>query len=194
MASCRFSERLRYRSAIPGGAIYEDELVHASHWKGDQDEYLGSLIIQTNPHAAGVADLTEDGARDVGPQSTRLARASKAVVGAENVYGYVFAEVVPHFHCLVVARYPGVPEKHWRLNLDDWLEAPRGDVEAVASLAGRLRQALESPSPRVCGGSGEPAYPLSGATHPGARWRPPGQSCIETQRLRTEAGRLCGRA
>jgi len=146
MASCLFCDRLRSPTAIPGGAIYEDDLVHASHYMDEETEYLGYLLIQTKRHAAGVAELTDEEAQAVGLTATRLARALKAVVGAEKVYTYVFGEKVPHFHCLVVARYRGVPEEYWRLNLGDWPEAPRGNAEAVAELARRLRRTLESAS------------------------------------------------
>lgn len=146
MPSCRFCERLQDPSAIPGGPIYEDDLVHASHFMDDETEYLGYLFIQTKRHAAGLAELTDEEARDVGLTATRLARALKAVVGAEKVYSYVFGEKVAHFHCLVVARYRGVPEAYWRLNLGAWPEAPRGNAEAVAELARRLRRTLESAS------------------------------------------------
>jgi diadenosine tetraphosphate (Ap4A) HIT family hydrolase len=142
MAVCRLCERLRDPSVIPGGAIYEDDLLHASHWYGDGPGYLGEILIQTKRHTPGVADLTDEEARDVGLQSTRIARALKEVVGAEKIYTYVFGEAVPHFHELVVARPHDVPERYWRLNLSDWPEAPQGDAEAVAELAVRLRARL----------------------------------------------------
>ena len=149
MPSCRFCERLEDPSAIPGGPIYEDDLVHASHYMDDETEYLGYLVVQTKRHAAGLAELTDEEAQDVGLTATRLARALKAVVGAEKVYSYVFGEKVPHFHCLVVARYRDVPEEYWRLKLGDWPEAPRGNAEAVAELARRIRRTLESASYRA---------------------------------------------
>lgn len=144
MAGCFFCERLAHASAIPGGAIFEDELLHASHWFDGGPEYLGHLVLQTKRHAPGVADLTDEEARRVGLVATRLARALKATVGAEKVYAYVFAEAVPHYHQLLTARYPGVPKEYWRLNLGEWPDAPRGDANAVAEVARRVRSYLET--------------------------------------------------
>ena len=124
--------------------MYEDELIHASHWFDEGPAYLGTFLLQTKRHAAGVADLTEDEARDVGLRSARIARALKATVDAEKVSTYVFGEAVPHFHEFVVARYRGVPETYWRLNLADWPEAPRGDERADADLARQVRDALRA--------------------------------------------------
>lgn len=63
-------------------------------------------------------------------------------MGAEKVYAYVFAEAVPHYHELIVARYPGVPKEYWRLNIGAWPGAARGDGAAVERLAERLRDAM----------------------------------------------------
>lgn len=52
---------------IPGGAIHEDDLVHASHDMGDGTEYLGRLLIQTKRHAPVVPDLTDEEAREGSP-------------------------------------------------------------------------------------------------------------------------------
>ena len=142
MAACRLCERLRNPLAVPGGAVYEDDLVHASHWYGGSPGYLGEIILQTRRHAPGVADLTDDEARDVGLQTTRIARVLKEAVGAEKIYAYVFGEAVPHFHELIVARPHGLPEKYWRLDVGDWPEAAQGDGEAIAALARRLRGKL----------------------------------------------------
>ena len=149
MTGCMFCERLADPAGIPGGAIYEDAHLHASHYFETAPAYLGRVLVQTKRHAAGLAELTDDEGRAFGLLSARIARALKASAGAGKVYAYCFGEAVPHFHAFLVARYPGVPKEYWRLNLLDWPSAPRGNADAVADLAGRLRAALHEGGPRT---------------------------------------------
>jgi hypothetical protein len=47
--------------AIPGGAIYQDDLLYVGHraaLDGGSDTYLGYVMVETRRHASGVADLT----------------------------------------------------------------------------------------------------------------------------------------
>ena len=47
---------------VPGGAIYEDDLVHMSHaqlWQDEVEHYLGHLFVETQRHVPGLADLDE---------------------------------------------------------------------------------------------------------------------------------------
>jgi histidine triad (HIT) family protein len=71
---------------------------------------------------------------------TRLARALESA-GAENVYAFVF-DHLPHHHVHVVARYPGTPKEFSGPQVDEWPDAPRGDVAAVAAFCERLRSML----------------------------------------------------
>jgi hypothetical protein len=42
----------------------------------------------------------------------------------------------------VAARYPGTPREYWGVRVDEWPEAPRGDEQAIADVAARLRSHL----------------------------------------------------
>ena len=64
--------------------------------------------------------------------------------GADHVYAAVIGHGVDHFHLHVIARYPGTPRQYWWTRVDEWPGAPRGDADAVAALAARLRQAMSS--------------------------------------------------
>jgi histidine triad (HIT) family protein len=126
-----------------GGAIYEDELVYATHYsQGGLPEYLGHLVVQTRRHAPTFADLTDCEARAVGLLITRLSRALKECVGAERCYVVFFGEVVPHLHVLLTARYPDTPQEYWRSNIGAWPDAPMGGVEEITALCDRLRAYL----------------------------------------------------
>ncbi len=53
--------------AIPGGAIFENELIFISHaplWGEEKEHYLGHLFVETKRHVAELADLTDEEFRD----------------------------------------------------------------------------------------------------------------------------------
>jgi len=53
---------------IPGGAIYEDDLLFAGHigTQEGQVAYPGYIMVETNRHAPGLADLTDVEAQAAG--------------------------------------------------------------------------------------------------------------------------------
>jgi diadenosine tetraphosphate (Ap4A) HIT family hydrolase len=132
--------------SIPGGAIYEDDLVYAGHAQireGQTTAYLGYLMVEPKYHAPGLADLRDADAQALGLLVARLSRALKAREGAEHVYAFVLGDLVPHVHIHVVPRYPGAPREYWGVHVDEWPEAPRGGPQEMAALCARLRQRLE---------------------------------------------------
>jgi histidine triad (HIT) family protein len=44
----------------------------------------------------------------------------------------------------VVARYPGAPREYYGPRVDEWRDAPHGDVDAITALSDRLRAWLEA--------------------------------------------------
>jgi histidine triad (HIT) family protein len=140
---CLFCQIQSGTRSVVGGAIYEDELVCASHWSDEKmPHYLGNLVVQTKRHAPTFADLTDCEARSVGLLVTRLSRALKACAGAERSYVVFFGEVVPHLHVLITARYPNTPPEYWRSNINAWPDAPRGGPQEILTLCDRLRAYL----------------------------------------------------
>lgn len=131
---------------MPGGPIYEDALLYASHIAppdADSTAYLGYLFVEPKRHAAGLGDITAEEAAALGVLVSRLARALREGAGAEHVYAFVLGDHVPHLHVHVVPRYPGMPPEYWGMRVDEWPEAPRGDAEAIAAFCERLRASLE---------------------------------------------------
>jgi diadenosine tetraphosphate (Ap4A) HIT family hydrolase len=66
---------------IPGGAIYEDELLYAGH---GGPGYLGYLFVEPKRHVPGWADLTDKEAQALGLLVARLSRALKQSEGPEK--------------------------------------------------------------------------------------------------------------
>jgi histidine triad (HIT) family protein len=133
-------------SVVPGGVILADEHAVVSHLPLTTPSqcaatvYLGHLILEPRRHVAELGELTAEEAASAGRLASAASRALTAV-GAEHVYAAVIGHAVEHLHLHLIARYPGTPREFWFTRLDEWPDAPRGDAQAVAALAERLRDA-----------------------------------------------------
>ena len=145
-ADCLVCRKHRGEEPVPGGPIYEDDLVYASHKAPPPDgrAYLGWCFVEPRRHAPGLADLTDAEARAIGWLAARLSRALKTELKAEHVYAFVIGHHVPHLHVHLIPRYPGAPRECWGLRVDEWPEAPQGDEAEIAALATRLRKRIHS--------------------------------------------------
>jgi histidine triad (HIT) family protein len=143
VTDCLFC-KIQQGSELPvGGLIYEDELVYAQHANFDDGPaYLGRLVVETRRHVPDFAELSADEAKAVGLLISRLSRALKRSTGAEKVYVEFYAEVTPHLHVFLTARYPGAPAEYWRGHAGEWPGAPRGGAPEITALSQRLRSAL----------------------------------------------------
>lgn len=146
---CFICRKHRGDVAIPGGPVYEDELLYAGHAAlppGEAEGYLGSLLVEPKRHVGGMADLTDEEAQGIGLLVARLSRALTAAEGAEHVYLFVLGHAVPHLHVWVVPRYPGTPRAYWGTRVDEWSAAPRGGPQEIAALCERIRSYLRGES------------------------------------------------
>ena len=99
---------------VPGGAIYEDELVYVGHVHWDSEEtYLGYVMIDIKRHVPGLAELTDEEAKAFGLITSRVSKALKESEGAEHIYTFVSGNGVPHMHMHIIPRYPNTPKEFW---------------------------------------------------------------------------------
>ena len=146
---CIICRKHRGEYIVPGGAIYDDDVVYAGHAQireGQSTTYLGYLMAETKRRAPGLADLTDAEAQALGLLVSRLSRALTVGEGAEHVYAFVIGDGVPHVHVHVVPRYPGAPKEYWGVRVDEWPDAPHGGAGKMVALCGRLRQHLSGAS------------------------------------------------
>jgi histidine triad (HIT) family protein len=137
---CLFCQIPAGQVPVPGGMIYEDDLVCACHYaQSGTPEYLGYVVAQPKRHARTFADLSDCEARAMGLLIARLARALDECCGAERAYMEFYGEVTPHLHVFLTARYPNVPSEYWRANIGKWPDAPMGGPEEIAALGAQLR-------------------------------------------------------
>jgi histidine triad (HIT) family protein len=145
MADCFICRKHRGLETVPGGALYEDDLVYAGHAQirpSQATAYLGYLMAEPKRHAPKLPDLTDAEAAALGVLAVRLSRALRDVAGAEHVYLFGRGDGVAHVHLHVVARYPGAPRECYGPRVDEWPDAPHGGPDDIAALCDRLRKWL----------------------------------------------------
>lgn len=146
--NCFICQKHRGELPIPGGLIYEDDLLavcHIQNLEGDpNDTYLGYVMIETKRHIPGLAELTSREAQAVGLMALRLACALKESEGAEHLYQFVIGDGVPHFHIHIVPRYPGAPRHYWGTHVDEWPGAPHGGLPEIEAVCARLRTHVQN--------------------------------------------------
>jgi histidine triad (HIT) family protein len=143
--SCIICRKHSEDFVVPGGVIYQDDRVYAGHAhiaEGQANTYLGWLVIETQRHIPGIADLSDQEGQAVGLLAARLSRVLKNITAAEHIYVFVMGHNVPHFHLHLLPRYPGTPREFWGLRVDEWPGAPHGGEAEIADLCDRLRAGL----------------------------------------------------
>ncbi len=144
-AECLVCRKHRGGVAVPGGTIFEDDLIFISHaqlFGEEKDHYLGHVFVEAKRHVPELADLTKQEAQAIGLYVSRVAKALLQTEGMEHVYSFFIGDGVPHVHVHVIGRRPGAPREYWGPKVDDWPGAPRGGEAEIAPVAARLRAYL----------------------------------------------------
>lgn len=150
LKGCFICNKHRAAIQIPGGAIYQDNLVYAGHVRipeGESTAYLGHLTVETKRHIPGLAELVDSEAQALGLLIAHLSKALKDVQGAEHVYLFVLGHHTHHLHIHIVPRYRGTPRKYWDVSIDEWPDAPRGGPEEIETVCAKLRDYLRKNFP-----------------------------------------------
>jgi diadenosine tetraphosphate (Ap4A) HIT family hydrolase len=141
---CAICAKHRGEGPLGGELVVEDEHLLAFHAPASAEKpaYLGYLFVETRRHVGGLGDLTDEEAAGLGRLAARLSSALVRVGGGDHVYAAVIGDRSAHFHLHLVPRYPGAPDEYRWTRVDEWPDAPRGDVEEVRRYCIRLREAL----------------------------------------------------
>lgn len=142
MSRCDVCRELAGEIELPGGFLWEDELVVGFHVPPllEPAPTLGHLLITTRRHADTWADLTDQEASQIGVAARALGRGLRSATRAERLYSAVMGHHSPHFHLHLFPRYPGTPEGFSFLRVDEWAGTPRGEAQEIASFANDLRR------------------------------------------------------
>jgi histidine triad (HIT) family protein len=109
---CRKHQGLEF---VPGGPIYEDELVFSSHsWSVENNEtpYIGGFIVEPKRHVPSWAELEDAEAERIGRVIRDVSKALQQVLEAEHINVFVLGHHVMHLHNWVVPRYAGIPREY----------------------------------------------------------------------------------
>ena len=130
---------------IPGGIIYENDLIficHAQLWGNEKEHYLGHVFVESKRHVAELAELTDQEAQVIGLFTSRVAKALLHTESMEHIYTFFIGDGVPHVHIHVIGRYPNAPREYWGAKVDEWPEAPKGTAAEIEQVATRVRNFL----------------------------------------------------
>ena len=142
---CLFNRKHEWFEFVPGGPVYEDEIVFSGHsWstENQQTPYLGGFIVEPKRHVPTWAELNDEEAERVGKVIRDVSKALKAIVDAEHIYVFVLGHHVPHLHVWVVPRYPGTPREHWGLDVFEWSDRPMGGQKEIEGLCEKIRSSI----------------------------------------------------
>jgi len=95
---------------VPGGSVYEDELVFSGNsWSASDQKtpYLGSFIVEPKRHIPTWAELNDKEAEEIGKVIRDVSKALKKSVKAEHIYVFDLGHNIPHLHIWVIPRYNG---------------------------------------------------------------------------------------
>lgn len=96
---------------VPGGAIYEDELVYVGHVHWDSEEtYLGYVMIDIKRHVPGLAELTDEEAKAFGLITSRVSKALKKAK-VQSIFTLLFQEMVYHICICTLFRVIRIHQK-----------------------------------------------------------------------------------
>lgn len=135
--------------------LYADELWHVRPidppWA-----IAGWMLVISQRHCAGIAELDDTEARCFGPALRHFERTLLEVTGAMRIYTAALGESQRHLHCHMVPRYANMPAEAsgWAV-FDLERAAAAGDVPLVdsdqaAAVHDAYRRALElAPPPRM---------------------------------------------
>ena len=144
---CLVCRKHRGEIDMPGGPIFEDDLLYIAHaltFGNEVKHYLGHVFVEPKRHVAELADLTETEAQALGLYTSRAARALMDTLGMVHVYAFVIGDGAPHVHVHVIGRYPDAPRPYWGPRVDEWPDAPHGAAPEIAQVNTRLRDYFSS--------------------------------------------------
>ena len=142
---CFVCRKHRGEILIPGGVIFQDELLLISHSQIQEEEkehYIGHLFLEPKRHVSDISKLTDEEAKAIGLYTTRVANTLVNTLGMEHIYSFVIGDGVPHVHVHIIGRYPGAPREYWGTKVDEWPKAPKGGEKKITEAVIRIREFL----------------------------------------------------
>jgi diadenosine tetraphosphate (Ap4A) HIT family hydrolase len=128
----------------PVGGIVARQGRLVVHGFADPSPLRGWMVVTSERHLRGWADLDEAELAQLGPLVARVMRAQKEVLGAEHAYAFAIGDVLRHFHLHVVPRFPDTPAHLRGRGAFDAAVGERLPAEGLEEAAQALSRALAS--------------------------------------------------
>jgi histidine triad (HIT) family protein len=137
--TCFVCRKHRGELEMPGGVVYEDDLVYVSHgtMKRNGLTYPGIFFVEPRRHLPTMAELNRPESERIGWLASVVAKALTRE-GAERSYLQVLGHHVPHLHVWIVPRYPETPVEYFGIRVLEWESGPRKSWQQIAELCGRV--------------------------------------------------------
>lgn len=125
--------------------VYQNEVLYVSHYlpfPDRDDNYLGYYFIETKRHIKGMYDSTDEEMSTIGIMLKNLSKALMTIPNMEHVYSFIIGEGVDHLHIHVIGRYKNAPREFFGSRVDNWPDAPRGNIEEIITLNKQIQSEL----------------------------------------------------
>lgn len=127
------------------GAVYQNDVLYVSHYvpyPDREDNYLGYYFIETKRHIKGMYDTTDEEMSIIGIMLKNISKALMTVPNMEHVYSFIIGEGYDHFHIHVIGRYKNAPREYLGSRVDNWPDAPRGNINEITILNEQIQSEL----------------------------------------------------
>ncbi len=144
MNKCQVCEKHKNLQGLPGGKIFEDELVFVGHFPvAEEPAHFGHIILELKRHITQINEMTEPEAIAIGVWTRRIAMALHDALEAEHVYTVRIGDVTPHLHFHLVPRYKNAPRDTWGALHFRWAEGPKATPQDMKVISQKIRDYCE---------------------------------------------------
>jgi len=140
MAPCEVCRKHQSLDGLPGGVIFENDLIFIAHfpWKEDVASHYGHIILELKRHLTSPREMSAAEASAVGIWHQRLSQFLENRLGAEHTYLFRIGDVTSHLHFHAVPRFKNTPREIWGIYLyqnPQGRKASRLDIEEISNQA-----------------------------------------------------------
>ena len=142
---CPICAKHRGEGPLVGPVVWEDDVLMLSHGPVDEQgtAVLGYLFVEPRRHVPYLPDLTEAEAEAIARVVHRAAIGLRTELRPDFVFSAIVGTGVAHFHQHLFVRHAGTPARYEWMASGRWPDAPRGSLDDVVDLCGRLRRYVE---------------------------------------------------
>ncbi len=139
--SCGVCEKHRSLEALPGGVIFQDDLIFIAHFPFSESKHphYGHLIIELKRHIVTPSEMTEAEALVVGIWNLRISQFLEKNLGAEHTYLFRIGDVTPHLHFHAVPRFSETPREMWDIYLYENRLGKKADFDDIQKISANAR-------------------------------------------------------